>query len=113
MVRLESHMGLIEVTQDYFDDVLGDAVKGCFGVADMGGRQRGTFLQRGRYQGMRVYRDGKGLSVDVRILIRYGLNIAAIVRCIHARVAHSVETATGLEVRKVNVFVDGILHNEA
>jgi len=113
MVRLESHLGLIEVSQDYFDEVIGSAVKGCFGVAGMGGRRRGMGLQRGRFQGVRIYREGKGLSVDVRILVNYGRNIAAIVRCIHSRVAYAVETATGLEVRKVNVFVDGILHKEA
>jgi len=108
MIRLESQLGLIEVSQGYFDEMVGNAVKGCFGVADMANGRRGA--GRRRLQGVRIYRDGGGLSVDLRILVTYGLNIAAIVRGIHSRVTYTVEGATGLEVRKVNVFVDGMLH---
>ncbi|MDR2686606.1 MAG: Asp23/Gls24 family envelope stress response protein [Oscillospiraceae bacterium] len=109
MVRLESHMGLIEVSQDYFSEIVGSAVTGCFGVAGIAGGRQGPLRARGP-QGVRIYRDGPGLSVDLRILVTYGLNISAVVRSIHSRVAYTVEGATGLEVRKVNVFVDGMLH---
>jgi len=108
MIRLESQLGLTEVSENYFDEIVGSAVKGCFGVAGMARGRRGSGLRR--LQGVRIYRDGGGLSVDLRILVNYGLNIAAIVRGIHNRVTYTVEGATGLEVRKVNVFVDGMLH---
>jgi len=115
MIRLESHLGLIEVSQDYFNEIVGSAVKGCFGVAGMAGGRQALWQPRARKQpqGVRIYRDGGGLSVDLHILVTYGLNIAAIVRSIHSRVTYTVEGATGLEVRKVNVFVDGMLHNKA
>jgi len=109
MIRLESHMGLIEVSQGYFNEIVGSAVMGCFGVAGMAGGKPGLPLRRGP-QGVRIYRDGPGLSVDLHILVTYGLNISAVVRGIHSRVAYTVEGATGLEVRRVNVFVDGMLH---
>jgi len=108
MIRLESHMGLIEVSQDYFNETVGSAVKDCFGVAGMARGRRRAGLRR--LQAVRIYRDGGGLSVDLRILVTYGLNIATVVRSIHSRVAYTVEKATGLEVRKVNVFVDDMLH---
>ena len=38
----------------------------------------------------------------------YGVNIAAIVDSIVNKVRYTVEQATGLAVKKVNVFVDGI-----
>jgi len=104
MIQLKSNLGLIEVSPNYFDEIIGSAVKGCFGVAGMGGKRR--------LEPVRIYRDGPGLSVDLRILVTYGLNIAAIVRSINSRVAYTVEGATGLEVRKINVFVDDILHRE-
>jgi len=112
MIRLESHMGLIEVSQGYFDEIVGSAVKNCFGVAGIAGGRGGPFGRRGP-QGVRIYRDGPGLSVDLHILVTYGLNISAVVRGIHSRVSWTVERVTGLEVRKVNVFVDGMLHREA
>jgi len=113
MIRLESHMGLIEVSQEYFNEIVGGAVKGCFGVAGMAGGWQLPWRapRRKQPQGVRIYRDGSGLSVDLHILITYGLNISAVVRGIHSRVSYTVEGATGLEVRKVNVFVDGMLHS--
>ena len=116
MIRLENHMGLIDVSQDYFSEIIGDAVTNCFGVAGMSnsGAKQGlrAALQRKRQfldQGVRVYRDGQGLLVDLHIVVTYGLNISAIVRSIYNKVCYTVEEATGLEVKKVNVFVDGML----
>lgn len=108
MIRLESHMGLTEVSQEYFDEIIGNAVTGCFGVAGIAGGKRS--LGGRRVPGIRIYRDGDGLSVDLRVLVTYGLNISAVVRSIHSRVGYTVEGATGLEVRKINVFVDGMLY---
>jgi len=107
MIRLESHMGLIEVSQDYFNEIVGSAVTSCFGVAGIARGRRG--VSRRGPQGVRIYRDGPGLSVDLRILVTYGLNISAVVRSIHSRVRYTVEGATGLEVHRVNVFVDGMI----
>ena len=116
MIRLESHLGLIEVSQEYFNEIVGGAVTSCFGVAGMGNSdaKQGlrALLGRGRDypdQGVRVYRDGKGLMVDLHILVTYGLNISVVVRSIVTKVRYTVEEATGLDVHKVNVFVDGML----
>jgi len=47
--------------------------------------------------------------VDLHVTVTSGLNISAIVRSIVNRVSYTVEGATGLPVKKVNVFVDGML----
>lgn len=118
MIRIENKLGLIEVTPEYFNEIIGDAVSSCFGVAGMGhasARQgvRAT-LRRRQFmdQGVRVYRDGNGLMVDLHIIVTYGLNISAIVRSIINKVCYTVEESTGLSVRRVNVFVDGMLREE-
>ena len=51
--------------------------------------------------------------VDLHIIVTYGLNISAIVRSIVNKVRWTVEESTGLDVRKVNVFVDGMLRENA
>ena len=128
MIKMENNLGLIEVSQEYFSDIIGSAVSGCFGVAGMansGARQglrnaikwrpamqrRPAMQWRRQFpdQGVRVYRDGSGLMVDLHIIVTYGLNIAAIVRGIGNKVRYTVEESTGLELRKINVFVDGML----
>ncbi len=106
------------VSKDDYRVIVGDAVAGCYGVTGtstalqprpnlslMFLRPKRQFVGRG----IRIYKDGKGLMVDLHILILQGLNISATVRSIHARVRYTLEKATGLEVNKVNVFVDGML----
>ena len=47
-----------------------------------------------------------GLVIDLHIAVTYGVNISAIVKSIVNKVRYTVEEATGLQVAKVNVFVD-------
>ena len=55
-----------------------------------------------------VRRDGGKLSVDLHIVVTCGLNISDIVKSIVSKVRYTVEEATGLDVQKVNVFVDAM-----
>lgn len=52
--------------------------------------------------------EGDRLIVDLHISVIYGMNISAIAKSIVNKVRYTVEEATGLRVRKVNVFVDGM-----
>jgi uncharacterized alkaline shock family protein YloU len=119
LIRLENHLGLIEITKEYFNEIVGDAVSTCFGVAGMsnvnalqGLRSRRKKGQRFMDQGVHVYKDGKSLVVDLHIIVTYGLNIPAILRSIENKVRFTVAEATGLDVSRVNVFVDGMLNPE-
>jgi uncharacterized alkaline shock family protein YloU len=114
MIRLENNFGLIEVSPAYFNEIIGGAVRSCFGVAGMAeDKKKGPRLPALRRQvfaeqGVRVFKDGNGLMVDLHILIHYGMNISATVQSIVHKVRYTVEEATGIAVRKVNVFVDGV-----
>ncbi len=48
------------------------------------------------------------LIVDLHISVIYGMNISAIAKSIVNKVRYTVEEATGLDVKKVNVYVDGM-----
>jgi len=112
MIRIENQMGLIEISPEYFNQIVGDAVSGCFGVAGMGRAPQGLPFRKKRQtigQSVRVFKQDKGVMVDLHVVVTYGLNISAIVRSIVSRVSYTVEGATGLPVQKVNVFVDGML----
>ena len=47
--------------------------------------------------------------VDLHIAVTYGLNISSIVKSIVGKVRYVTEQATGLQVAKVNVFVDEMI----
>ena len=90
MIKLENHLGTIEISQDYFAKLVGHAVSRR-DLADKGVRVRGG---------------GKALYIDLHIAVTYGVNIAAIVKSIVNKVRYTVEEATGFEVNRVNVYVD-------
>ena len=49
-----------------------------------------------------------GLVVELHIVVTYGVNISTIVDSIVNKVRYTVEDATGLSVKEVNVFVDSM-----
>lgn len=115
MIRMENHLGTIEISESYFSSLVGNAASSCFGVVGMANsnaRQgiRSFFNRRRSFpdQGVAVRKEGDGLAIDLHIIVTYGLNISAIVKSIVNKVRYTVEEATGFEVRKVNVFVDGM-----
>ena len=115
MIRIDNHLGSIEISEHYFGKLIGNAVSSCFGVAGMANSNtkqgiRSIFKGKTEYldQGVAVRSVGNGLVVDLHIVVTYGLNIAAIVSSITNKVSYVVEEATGLKVSKVNVFVDSM-----
>ena len=58
--------------------------------------------------GIIVRSDNDKLSVDLHIAVIHGINIAEISKSIVNKVRYTVEEATGLQVKKVSVFVDGM-----
>lgn len=115
MVKIENHLGNIEIDEDYFSDLIGHTVTSCFGVSGMAnsGATQGirSFFFRGKNyldQGVQVKSAGSELLIDLHIVVTYGVNISAIADSIVNKVRYTVEQSTGLTVNKVNVFVDGM-----
>lgn len=114
MIKIENHLGTIDVSHDYFVNLVGNAVVGCFGVAAMAyADTKQSLLERLRRRepldkGIRVRTKGQKLLIDLHIIVAYGTNISAIVKSIMHNVEFTVEEKTGFKVARVNVFVDGM-----
>ena len=112
MITIENHLGTIEISQEYFSYLVGLAASSCYGVAGMtksGTKQglRSMFSRRSfADEGVRVHSENGKLIIDLHIAVIYGMNIAVIARSIVNKVRYTVEEATGLTVKKVNVYVD-------
>lgn len=114
MIHIDNRYGTIEISQAYFSYLVGNAVSSCYGVAGMvrSGPKQGlrSVLSRRAFadDGVHVRGEGDRLIVDIHISVIYGMNISAIAQSIVNKVRYTVEDATGLTVKKVNVFVDGM-----
>jgi len=114
MIKLENHLGAITLSQEYFACLVGNAASSCFGVAGMkktGARQglRGIFSKKAHIdEGVQVKAEDKQLLIELHITVMHGINISAITKSIVNKVRFTVEEATGIHVKQVKVFVDGM-----
>ena len=114
MVKLENYLGIIEISEEFFVNLVGYAASRCFGVAGMSPSKyrlsdRLRKKNDSHNKGVRIRYSGEMLVIDLHIIVTYGVNISAIVKSIVNKVRYTVEQATSLHVAKVNVFVDGML----
>ena len=113
MVKIETHLGVIEISHEFFANLVGYVASSCFGVSGMAtsgtvdGLKQLVSVRRTLDKGVRVRAVDNKLVIDLHIIVSFGVNIPAIVKSIVNKVKYTVEDATGLEVSKVNVFVDG------
>lgn len=114
MVTSENHIGKISVSENYLTEIVRHAVCDCFGVADVcnvntfrsavSSITKGKLFKR-RGVVIRSDKDG-GLIIDLHIKVTYGTNISAAVNSITHKVSFTLEEAVGVDVHKVNVYVD-------
>lgn len=116
MVQFENPLGTIEINEEYFSELLGSIVPTCFGVVGMADSNafqgvRSFLNRKTRYldQGVSVRREDGGLVIELHIVVTYGLNISAVVRNIVEKVRYTIEEATGMNVKKVDVYVDSMI----
>ena len=116
MVKIVNKRGSISISSDVFTHVAGDAATRCFGVKGMVGKAKET----GIYQLLRRESMSRGVSVtfdndDNTVLIALhigvdqGINLAALGKSIINEVSYKVSQATGVPVKRVDVYVDAML----
>lgn len=117
MIKFENPNGYIEITNNYFAHLVGNAAQSCFGVTRMVNPNAIQSLKsvikskadiENHSQGVIVKSINGSLVIDLHIAVSYGVNISAICDSIVNKVRYTVESATGLKVSAVNVHVDGL-----
>ncbi len=116
MVKIVNNRGIVSISADVFTNIAGDAATRCFGVKGMVGRTK----DNGIYQLLRRESMSKGVavtfddddstvSVALHIAVDQGVNLAAVGKSIMNEVSYKVGQATGVTVKRVDVYVDSML----
>jgi len=113
-MKIENHLGSIDISTEYLTALIGHTVTSCFGVAQMNsyGAKQGirSFLNKNSTidKGVIIRQNRDKIIIDLHITVSYGVNISAIVDSIVNKVHFAISEETDLEVLKVNVFIDGM-----
>lgn len=121
MIKYENQNGYIEITNNYFAKLVGNAAQSCFGVTRMVSSnamqsiksviknkvERASDMDNSS-QGITVKSVNGALVIDLSIAVSYGVNISAIANSIVNKVRYTIESATDLKVSEVNVHIEGI-----
>ncbi len=115
MAKISTEQGEINISSSVFNNIAGMAASNCFGVKGMAVRSMTDGLvhllrKEAANKGVLVtfHPDGE-ISIDLHIIVDYGVNISAVGEAIISEVRYVVSKTTETQVRAVNVFVDAIM----
>ena len=105
--------GTVTISDEAIAQVVGLTVLECYGVVGMAARSLtqgvARLLTRDRLtQGIAVERKGEGVSIDLYVVLEYGLNLKEVGQNLRSRVTYTVEKLTRLRVESIEVWIQGV-----
>lgn len=113
MLKVENKNGMIAIDDNAVANIVGIIASSCFGISGMTAKNVSEefwnlFKRDNNDKGIAVRCTGNEISVDLHIMVIYGINIPAITESIVHKITYNLEEYTGFKVKKVCVFVDAI-----
>ena len=115
MVRFQNESGSIIISRAVFINLTGDAATNCFGVKGMTVRSVTdglVHLLKSEFMGKGVHvaiNPDNTVSIELHIAVDQGVNIPVVCESIMDEVRYKVTKGTGVEIKRIDVFVDSII----
>jgi uncharacterized alkaline shock family protein YloU len=112
--RIDNEYGAITFSDEVLATIAGIATMECYGLVGMASKSSADgiveLLRREHLsKGVKVYtEDDNNLAIDLYIVVEFGTKISTVAQNIIDKVKYTVETMTGMKVKKVNVNVQGV-----
>ena len=112
-IMQQQDLGRIEVSRQVIASIAGHAANECYGIVAMSARglRDGIALRLQReniHRGVEVKVEHDGINVTLYVVVEYGVRITEVARSLQDAVRYQVERALGLQVKTVDVNVQGI-----
>ena len=110
---MNTHIGKITIDKEVVSRYAGSVAVECFGIVGMAGVNVKDGLVKilkmdSITRGIVVKMVNNKLVLDFHVIVAYGVSISAVSDNLISNVKYKVEEFTGIEVAKVNVFVEGV-----
>ena len=111
---VNTDIGEVALTNDVIANYAGSAAVECFGIVGMAivSVKDGISTLLGREnlrKGVEIAVDSKNeIRVRLHVIVAYGVNISTVCNNLIENVTYKVEAYTGLKVKKIAVYVEGV-----
>ena len=115
MIRQNTERGAVVIGSNVYTNIAGVAASNCFGVKGMAVRSMTDGLvhllrRESMSKGIETQLGEDGsVSLGLHIAVDHGVNLMALCRSIINEVSYKVSKATGVPVKRVDVYVDTML----
>ena len=113
MTSINTSMGNISIDNEAIAQYAGSVAMECFGVVGMAGINMRDGLVKllkldSMTRGINVMVRNDKLVINFHIIVAYGVSILAVSNNLISNVKYKVEEFTGIEIEKINIFVEGV-----
>ncbi|MDD6202949.1 MAG: Asp23/Gls24 family envelope stress response protein [Lachnospiraceae bacterium] len=110
---MNTHMGNITIDKEVIAQYAGSVAMECFGIVGMAGVNMKDGLVKllkmeSITRGIVVSLENNKLILDFHVIVAYGVSILAVSENLISNVKYKVEEFTGMEIEKINIFVEGV-----
>ena len=110
---MNTHMGNISIDNEVIAQYAGSVAMECFGIVGMAGINVKDGLVKllkmdSITRGINVSIKNNKLTLNFHVIVAYGVSILAVIDNLISNVKYKVEEFTGIEIEKINIFVEGV-----
>lgn len=110
---MNTHMGNIAIDNEVIAQYAGGVAMECFGIVGMAGINVKDGLvkllkKENITRGINVTTNNNKLILNFHVIVAYGVSIMAVSDNLISNVKYKVEEFTGIEIEKINIFVEGV-----
>lgn len=111
--RMSTRLGNIVIDSEVIAQYAGSEAMECFGIVGMAAVSMKEGIvkllkQESLTRGINVTVSENKLTLDFHVMVAYGVSIMAVADNLVSNVKYKVEEFTGLEIEKINIFVEGV-----
>lgn len=111
--RINNQLGEIQIDPDVIAMYAGTTAVECFGIVGMAAVSMKDGLvkllkRESLTHGITVNINDNKISIDFHVIVVYGVSISAVADNLIDNVKYKVEDLTGMEVEKINIYVEGV-----
>ena len=111
--RMNTELGSILIDTDVIATYAGSVAVECFGIVGMATVNVKDGLVKllkkdSLKHGINVTLEDNKISLDFHVIVAYGVSISAVADNLFSIVKYKVEEFTGMEIKDINVFVEGV-----